>query len=147
MRHGDTLTITALIQDPVYLTEPFVLSRSWKLDPQVQVPPVPEPCSPAAEVPRLDGAGAVPHILPGANTFVDEVTKIFHIPEETVMGGAETMYPEYRKKLQPLYVRPEKCIRYCCGWEGTAAVNTLKDCIGDYRQVPGLSLPPQIPGR
>ena len=32
MRHGDTLTITVLIDDPVYLTEPFVLSRSWKLD-------------------------------------------------------------------------------------------------------------------
>jgi hypothetical protein len=44
-------------------------------------------------------------------------------------------------------VRPEKCVRYCCGWEGTAAVRTLKDCIGDYRQVPGLSLPPQITDR
>ena len=60
MRHGDTLTITALIDDPVYLTEPFVLSRSWKLDPKVQIPPTPEPCSPAAEVARLDGTGAVP---------------------------------------------------------------------------------------
>jgi hypothetical protein len=143
MRHGDTLTITALIDDPVYLTEPFVLSRSWKLDPKVQIPPTPEPCSPAAEVARLDGTGAVPHILPGANTFVNEVTKMLHIPEETVMGGAETMYPEYRKKLQATYVRPEKCIRYCCGWEGRDAVDTLKDCIGDYRQTPGLSLPSQ----
>ena len=48
------------------------------------------------------------------------------------MGGAETMYPEYRKKLQATYVRSEKCIRYCCGWEGRDAVDTLKDCIGDY---------------
>ena len=143
MRHGDTLTITALIDDPIYLTEPFVLSRSWKLDPKVQIPPTPEPCSPAAEVARLDGTGAVPHILPGTNTFVNEVTKIFHIPQETVMGGAETMYPEYRKKLQASYIRPEKCIRYCCGWEGRDAVDTLKDCIGDYRQTPGLSLPSQ----
>src|ERR1019366_8949653 len=103
------------------LTEPFVLSRSWKLDPIVQIPPTPEPCSPAAEVARLDGTGAVPHILP----------------------GAETLYPEYRKKLQAIYVRPEKCIRYCCGWEGRDAVDTLKDCIGDYRQTPGLSLPSQ----
>ena len=40
MRHEDTLTITAIIDDPVYLTEPFVLSRSWKLDPKLQVSPV-----------------------------------------------------------------------------------------------------------
>jgi len=144
MRHDDTLTITALIDDPVYLTEPYVLSRSWKLDTKLQISPVPEPCSPAAEVARLDGTGTVPHILPGANPFVDEMTKILHIPREALMGGAETMYPEYRKKLQAVYVRPEKCVRYCCGWEGTAAVRTLKDCIGDYRQVPGLSLPPQL---
>jgi hypothetical protein len=146
MRHEDTLTITAIIDDPVYLTEPYVLSRSWKLDPKLQISPVPEPCSPAAEVARLDGTGTVPHILPGANPFIDEMTKILHIPREALMGGADTMYPEYRKKLQAIYVRPEKCVRYCCGWEGTAAVRTLKDCIGDYRQTPGLSLPPQLPG-
>jgi hypothetical protein len=29
MRHGDTLTITALVDDPVYLTEPCLFSRSW----------------------------------------------------------------------------------------------------------------------
>jgi hypothetical protein len=109
----------------------------------VQLPPTPAPCSPAAEIARLDGTGEVPHILPGTNTFVSEVTKIFHIPEETVMGGAETMYPEYRKKLRATYVPPEKCIRYCCGWEGPDAVDTLKDCIGDYRQRPGASLPSQ----
>jgi hypothetical protein len=147
MRHGDTITVTVLLNDPVYLTEPYVLSRSWKLDPKVQIPTVPEICSPAAEVARLDGTGTVPHILPGANPFIDEVTKIFHIPREAVMGGAETMYPEYRKKLQPVYVRPEKCVRYCCGWQGNAAVTTLKDCIGDYRQVPGTFLPPQITDR
>jgi hypothetical protein len=147
MRHEDTLTITAIIDDPVYLTEPFVLSRSWKLDPKLQISPVTEPCSPAAEVARLDGTGTVPHILPGANPFVDEMTKILHMPREALMGGAETMYPEYRKKMQAIYVRPEKCVRYCCGWEGGAAVRTLKDCIGDYRQTPGLSLPPQLPDK
>jgi hypothetical protein len=141
-RHGDILTISALIDDPVYLTEPYVISRSWQLDPKTVMPPTPPPCVPAAEVARLDGAGEVPHILPGANTFTDEVTKMYHIPVEAVMGGAATMYPEYRKKLQSVYVAPVKCVRWCCGWEGRTAVDTLKDCIGDYRVTPGLTLKP-----
>ena len=142
MRHGDTLTITALVTDPVNLAEPFILSRSWKLDANLIIPTVPEACSPAAEVARLDGTGTVPHILPGANTFTGEMTELFGIPKEAVLGGAETLYPEYRKKLQSLYVRPQKCTRYCCGWEGTAATDTLKDCVGDYRQIPGFTLRP-----
>ena len=64
------------------------------------------PCLPVQEVPRLDGDGAVPHFLPGKNPFMGEVTAKYHIPEEAVMGGAETMYPEYRKKLKANYVAP-----------------------------------------
>jgi len=26
--------------------------------------------------------------------------KLYHIPAETALGGAETMYPEYRKKTK-----------------------------------------------
>jgi hypothetical protein len=130
MRHGDLLTISAHIEDPVYLTEPYVLSRMWQLDPSANLPPTPGPCTPEAEVARLDGDGKVPHFLPGKNPFMGELTKFYHIPEETVMGGAETMYPEYRKKLKAAYVAPEKCVRYCCGWEGTLAFETLKTCIG-----------------
>jgi len=143
MRHGDILTITAIINDPVYLTEPYVLSRSWQLDPQAQMSATPAPCVPAAEVPRLSGPGsAIPSILPGENTFTQEVTKLYHIPAKATMGGAQTMYPEYRKEIQTGYAAPTKCTRWCCGWEGRAAVDTLKDCIGDYRVTPGLSLKP-----
>jgi hypothetical protein len=86
----------------------------------------PAPCSPEAEVVRPEGL--VPHLLPGKNPFTDEVTKMYHIPVEAVMGGADTMYPEYRKKLKDNYVAPAKCVRYCCGWGGTAAADNLKDC-------------------
>jgi hypothetical protein len=129
VRHADILTIFAIIEDPIYLTEPYFISRNWQLDPKTQIPPTPAPCMPEAEVARLNGQGAVPHILPGRNPFVDEVTKMYHIPVEAVMGGAETMYPEYRRKLRDEYVAPEKCVRYCCGWGGGAA-NTLKGCTG-----------------
>jgi hypothetical protein len=41
---------------------------------------------------------------------------MYHIPVEAVLGGAETMYPEFRKRLKDKYVAPEKCVRYCCGF-------------------------------
>jgi hypothetical protein len=130
IRHGDLLTISAHIEDPVYFTEPFDISRVWQLDPAANLPPTPAPCMPVQEVPRLDGDnGSVPHYLPGKNPFMGEVTAMYHIPEEAVMGGADTMYPEYRKKLKAGYVPPEKCVRYCCGWDGNGAA-ILKDCIG-----------------
>jgi hypothetical protein len=128
VRHGDILTILAVIEDPVYLTEPYIISRNWQLDPKTEIPKTPAPCMPEAEIAGLNGQGAVPHNLPGRNPFVDEVTKMYHIPVETVMGGAETMYPEYRKKLRDKYVAPEQCVRYCCGWGGPAS--TLKGCTG-----------------
>jgi len=123
MRHGNSLTISVHLEDPIYLTEPYVISRTNQLDPAANLPPTPAPCMPEPEVPRLAGGGVVPHFLPGKNPFVDEMTKRYHIPEETVMGGAETMYPEYRKKLKDNYVAPDKCVRYCCGWGGGSGGN------------------------
>jgi len=122
MRHGNQLTLSAHLEDPVYLTEPEVLSRTWQLDSLANIasPTFASPCVPSVEVPRLEGTGIVPHILPGKNPFMSEVSEMYHIPEEAVMGGAETMYPEYRKKLKADYVAPEKCVRYCCGWRGGA---------------------------
>ena len=117
-RHGDFLTITALIEDPIYLTETYVISRSWQLDPTANLTTVPAPCVPEAELATLQGQGDVPHYLPGKNPFIDDVTKMYRIPVEAVLGGADTMYPEYRKKLKATYVAPEKCVRYCCGWGG-----------------------------
>jgi hypothetical protein len=87
------------------------------------------PCEPVAEVPRGYLATVVPHFLPGKNPFVNELTEIYNIPQEAVLGGADTMYPEYRKKLTN-YKRPEVCVRYCgCGGLGVP-------CITDGSRVP-----------
>ena len=125
MRHGDVLTISAYVEDPIYLTEPDVISKVWLLDPNANLPPTPAPCTPEVEIPRLEGGGVVPHLLPGKNPFVSEVTENYHIPIEAVMGGAETMYPEYRKRLKADYVAPAQCVRYCCGWQGGAESGQL----------------------
>jgi hypothetical protein len=117
-RHGDMLTMLEVLEDPVYLTEPFLVSRNWQLDPTANMTRVPAPCVPEAELPELKGEGTVPHYLPGRNPFVNEMTKLYNLPVEAVLGGAETMYPEYRKKMLESYQPPKACTRYCCGWGG-----------------------------
>ena len=131
-RHGDTLTIAAFIEDPIYLTEPHVISRNWRLTATRNlVGPVMNGCQPAAELPGLQGDGDAPHYLPGKNPFVNDAVKRFNIPIEAVMGGAETRYPEYRKVLRDKYVAPRQCTRYCCGTGGFGSPNldTFPGCI------------------
>jgi hypothetical protein len=135
VRHGDILTVTTVVEDPIYLTEPLVRSSNWLLDPHLQR--FSTPCEPVVEVPRKPGD--VPHYLPGTNPFLNEVSKTYHLPLEAVRGGAETMYPEYRKKLKEQYVPPAKCVRYCCGWInllGPDAVTGKLNCDGSEAKAP-----------
>jgi len=112
MRHDDLLTVTALVDDPVYLSEPVHWTRMFQWNAAAPINSMGPPCIQEDEGPK---EGEVPHYLPGKNPFVDEMTKIFNIPEEAVLGGAETMYPEFRNKIKDKYVIPEKCTRNCGG--------------------------------
>ncbi len=95
-RHGDWLTVAVITNDPVYLTEPFIRTTDYQLDPHQNIPPY--PCEVVDEVERAKGV--VPHKLPGTNKDIKEFTIRYGIPEDVAKGGAETMYPEYRKKLK-----------------------------------------------
>ena len=96
-RHGDILTVLAIIEDPVYLAEPWVLSKSFQLG-ATPVPPVGPPCMSTFE--GREAGESVPHYLPEKNPFVDEMTRKYQIPREAVLGEPQTLYPEYRKKLK-----------------------------------------------
>jgi hypothetical protein len=64
----------------------------------------------------------VPHFLPGRNPFLNELTQNYGIPLEAVLGGAETLYPEFRKRLTG-YKQPAACRRYCgCGGLGVPCI-------------------------
>lgn len=102
VRHGNRLTITMILYDPIYLEEPYIRSKTWTYDPTVRM--LPEPCEPVWEIARP--AGVVPHYLPGTNPFITEMTQKFGIPLEAVRGGARTMYPEFRKTLKQLTASP-----------------------------------------
>jgi glyoxylase-like metal-dependent hydrolase (beta-lactamase superfamily II) len=92
VRNGDLMTRISAIADPVYLTEPLVKSEEFVLNTQG----VPQrawlfKCKPVVEVIRPEGA--VPHYLPGKNTFVEEFRKRYSFPESVTRGGAAQTYP------------------------------------------------------
>ena len=107
-RHRDYLTVVTVIEDPVFLTEPFVRSDNWFLDPGQRLGIF--GCEYAAEVPKPEGS--VPHHLPGTNSNLREFSEWYGLPFEATRGGAETLYPEYRSKLGG-YKPPAMCTRYC----------------------------------
>jgi len=96
IRHGDFLTVVTIVNDPVYLTEPFIRSTDYELDLHQHVPPY--PCDIVEEVDRAKDV--VPHVLPGKNTGINEFPARHNLPPEAAHGGAETMYPEYQLKIK-----------------------------------------------
>ncbi len=95
IRNGNYLTWMVIVTDPVYLTEPFVRTTDFVLDPQQVIAPY--PCESVVEVERP--LGVVPNHLPGTNKFLTEFSTKYKLPYEATRGGAETMYPEYRTKI------------------------------------------------
>ena len=111
-RFGNLLTVVGVLDDPVYLTEPHILSRTFQNNPNLTVPTFGPPCIVEGELPDVK-EGTVPHYLPGKHPFPNEMSRLYNIPADVAMGGAETMYPEYRKKLEGKYVRPDVCRANC----------------------------------
>jgi len=102
--HDKYLTLTSVAEDPVYLTEPLVRSESWVWNPYQVFQPIAGfgACEPHPELPRP--TGWVPHHLPGTNTVVREFPEQYGVPFDAARGGAETMYPEYQKKLRQMAI-------------------------------------------
>ena len=101
VRHGDLLTVVTIVEDPVYLTEPFIRSTSWMLNPEQQGQRY--PCGPneiVVEVPRPKGE--IPHHLPGTNKDLRVFATRYGLPYEAARGGAETLYPEYMEKMKTM---------------------------------------------
>jgi hypothetical protein len=113
VRRGNLLQIMTITEDPIYLETPVVLSGTYQLDVAGVTASVNPTCFPESEIPSMETPGSVPHWLPGQNPFVQEFASRYHLPLEAVMGGAETMYPEYRKKLEGKYTPPASCPKDC----------------------------------
>jgi hypothetical protein len=96
VRHGDVLTLVAIVDDPVYLEEPFIRTSHWvrtsnlTLDQRFVFEVVDEVAD--------HKPGYVPHYPLG--TKHDGFARKHGLPPEAAMGGKETIYPEYEQTLR-----------------------------------------------
>ena len=88
---------------PSISTEPYIITPDLRLDAPAPISPGGPPCIIGYEGVK---EGRVPHYLPGKNPFVNEMDNIYHIPPEASLGGAETMYPEFRDKIKDKFTIP-----------------------------------------
>ena len=104
IRHDDGLTWVVVVNDPAYFSEPLFRSHDYVFNMTGQIAPY--PCESVTEIVRPKGQ--IPHHLPGTNPHLQEYQANHGIPAEAAMGGAETMYPEYKQKVAKMPKPPAK---------------------------------------
>jgi glyoxylase-like metal-dependent hydrolase (beta-lactamase superfamily II) len=102
IRHGEYLTVVTIVDDPIYLEEPFIRSSNWILNPSQHVDR-----NQFDVVDEIAGRkkGEVPHHLPGspaAQLKLSEFASKYGIPQAAARGGAVTTYPEYPGNPPPV---------------------------------------------
>jgi hypothetical protein len=100
VRHDRFLTMVTIVEDPLYLTEPFIRTSDWIESKSNET--FPNFCVYGVEIEH--DPGWVAYHLPGQNPWLTEYSDKLGIPYEASRGGAETMYPEYQKKLATMAV-------------------------------------------
>lgn len=105
IRHGDRLTHVTVVTDPIYLEEPLVKTQDYVLNVSSNANWL-WPCEYVDEAPGRK-QGEVPSFMPGENPFMTEFAAKFGLPAQAALGGAETMYPEYRQKLKSMPIPPK----------------------------------------
>ena len=108
-RHGDVVTVLMVAVDPVYLAEPAIVSKSFRLSRT----PLDYRAGCVTGFEGREPGDSVPHFPPDRNPFADEFVELYHLPREAVLGYRETLYPEYRKTIKDTYVPPPPCTESC----------------------------------
>lgn len=99
IRHGNYLTVATIVDDPIYLEEPFIRTTNWVLNPDQEVRR-----TQFDVVDEVAGRqkGEVPHYLPGSSDALLKLTEFaskYGLPQGAARGGAATTYPEYRHAM------------------------------------------------
>jgi hypothetical protein len=106
VNYGDVMTQTMILIDPVYLAEPLVKNQDFVRN--RQDPPAQTwlwVCEPVVEIANRP-EGAVPAYMPGEHPFQTEFAQRHRLPMIAVLGGPETMYPEFQKVMATAPVPP-----------------------------------------
>lgn len=106
LRHGNIMTHVTILYDPVYLAAPLIRTDDFLLDDK-ELGGWLWPCEAVEEI-LSRPKDQVPNYLPGKNPFLFEYADKFHLPHAAVMGGPETMFPEYRKVLASAKIDEEQ---------------------------------------
>jgi hypothetical protein len=106
-RFDNYLMVTTIIDDPVYLSEPFVRTTEYELnirsEPVLGYPftrndgPTFYRCFPSEET--VAEKGYVPHNLPGENFLLDDFAEKHRVPRWVLGAGAASMYPEFAANI------------------------------------------------
>ena len=99
IRHGNVLSHVMIATDPVYLTEPLIMSEEFVLMERGNQNWLYN-CEYAMEIDRPKNE--VPHFLDGTNPSLKEYAERYGIPLEAARGGAESTYPEYVTTLRSM---------------------------------------------
>jgi cyclase len=98
VRHGDHLTNTTIVTDPVFLTEPEVRSNDYfrqVVDHHAWL----YACDDGEQI--LDRPpDKVPNYLFGQQPFAKEFAERYKLPLISGVGGSESIYPEFMAKLK-----------------------------------------------
>lgn len=96
VRHGDVVTVLAVIDDPVYLSEP--LSKAAMLVRQAKDPDGwLYACDDSEQIVGRKNDTVPSHFF-GANPYVREYSEKRKVPLVAALGGTETMYPDMLNK-------------------------------------------------
>jgi glyoxylase-like metal-dependent hydrolase (beta-lactamase superfamily II) len=103
VRHGDYLMVATFVNDPIFLSEPFVRTTNFVLNLTANANAWGN-CAPQQTVDELPNAprGYVPHHLPADTDHIREFVTKNNVPADGARGGAQTTYPEYQKTLEQL---------------------------------------------
>jgi len=106
-RFDEYLMVTTIIEDPVYLSEPFVRTTEYELNLRPVAAlgypftrndgPTFYRCFPSEET--VAEKGYVPHNLPGENFLLDEFAQKYSVPRWVLGAGGASMYPEFAARI------------------------------------------------
>ncbi len=97
-RHGDQLALATIIDDPIYLEEPFVRTSNFVWAPtQTQSRPAPFEIVDEVAVPPT---GWVPSYPMG--TVHTGYAKLHGLPFEATQGGSRSLYPEFAARIRTM---------------------------------------------
>jgi len=98
VRHGDHLTDTTVVTDPVFLTEPEVRSNDYVRQPGDHHAWL-YACDDGEQITGR-APDVVPNYLFGKQPFAKEFSLRYKLPLGASLAGAETLYPEFAAKAK-----------------------------------------------